>query len=368
MTAPAAAPGDVMQRQFQISNCTSRIAARAWLLLGTLCLLTVVSPAATSFDDYAGRVAQAARQTAELANGAGRDEAAHKAALKTITELLPATEKISRGGELVHVDNSWLHQAISNLKWDDGGTRSAQLSDLAARLGALERRLSEAASQADARGSAESADARARLEQILAREEYQLEANQDSVIRGWVRKIQEAIDRFLLWLFTRSGPATAPSAGTVRLLRYAILAVTAVALLFGLTMLLRRFRLSALKRKKVEPEEAREVLGEHIDAALTADDLLREAAEMARKGEFRLAIRRAYIALLCDLEQRGQLKLNRAKTNNDYLRELEPDAKTHRPVAQMTTRYERVWYGRGEATLEDYAGFIDRYREAASVR
>jgi hypothetical protein len=357
-----------MERQSQISNLKSQIASRACLLLGTLCLLSAVSQAATTFDDYAGRVAQAARQTAELAQGEGRDEAAQKAALKTITELLPATEKISRGGELVHVDNSWLHQAISNLKWGDGEMRAAQLGDIAARLGALERRLNEAELRADAQGSAPSADARARLEQILAREEYQLEANQDSVIRAWVRKIQEAIDRFLLWLFTRSGPTTAPSAGTVRLLRYTILAVTAAALLVGLTMLLRRFRLSALRRKKPEPEETREVLGERIDAALTPDDLLREAAEMARKGEFRLAIRRAYIALLYELEQRGQLKLHRAKTNNDYLRELEPNAKTHRPVAQMTSRYERVWYGRNEATLEDYAGFIDRYREAASVR
>jgi hypothetical protein len=368
-----------MQQSSQILNSglgidRRRVPAGLCLLLCVCWLLPVSARGATSLDDYAGRLSQAAERAAQLARSvsgdaaSGNDAASQRSALGNITGLLPATEDITHGGEIVHVDNSWLHQAVSSLNWDDDEARGAQLQDIAERLGALARRLREAASRAGAQGAPPAAEADERLRQILSREEFQAEVQQDSFLRAWLRKIQRAIDRLLVWLFTRNNPAGAPSAGTVRLLRYLILSATAAVALIGLAMLLRRFRWSRLRRKKEEGEEAREVLGEQLEAGATADDLLREAAEMARKGDFRLAIRRAYIALLCELEQRGKLKLHRSKTNNDYLRELSRDAEKLPPVAQMTSRYEQVWYGRGEATLEDYAEFIDRYREAASVR
>ena len=34
-------------------------------------------------------------------------------------------------------------------------------------------------------------------------------------------------------------------------------------------------------------------------------------------------------------------------------------------VTTLTNNYERVWYGDEAATLEDYAGFIEKYREVA---
>jgi hypothetical protein len=359
-----------MSQLSRISVCKLGIDVRRGLshlclLLCACCPPLAAARGATSLDDYAGRVSQAAERAAGLARGGA---AAEEQALSNIKGLLPPTEDITHGGEVVHVDNSWLHQAVDNLNRDDDGARAAQLKDLAERLAALNLRLREAAGQPVARGAPPAAASEERLRRILAREEFQAEAQQDSALRAWLRKIQEAIDRLLVWLFTRRGPAGAPSAGTVRLLRYLILGVAAMVALVGLTMLLRRFRWGGRQRKKKEGAEAREVLGEQLDAEATADDLLREAAEMARKGDFRLAIRRAYVALLCELEQRGKLKLHRSKTNNDYLRELSRDAEKLPPVMQMTSRYERVWYGRGEATLEDYAQFIERYREVAGVR
>lgn len=112
-------------------------------------------------------------------------------------------------------------------------------------------------------------------------------------------------------------------------------------------------------------EDVREILGEQFDADVTSDDLLKTAAEMARKGEYRMAIRRAYLALLYELEQRGKVRLHRAKTNRDYLGELQNEPYIYPPVASLTNNYERVWYGHGAATLEDYAGFIEQYREVA---
>jgi Domain of unknown function (DUF4129) len=71
------------------------------------------------------------------------------------------------------------------------------------------------------------------------------------------------------------------------------------------------------------------------------------------------------LALLYELEQRGKVHLHRAKTNRDYLGELQNEPQIYPPVASLTNNYERVWYGDGAATLEDYAGFIEKYREVA---
>ena len=54
------------------------------------------------------------------------------------------------------------------------------------------------------------------------------------------------------------------------------------------------------KRKKSKPQ-ARIVMGERLDPDQTAVDLLAEAEGLARRGELRAAIRKAYIALLLEL-------------------------------------------------------------------
>ncbi|HYE76216.1 MAG TPA: hypothetical protein VEF04_22915, partial [Blastocatellia bacterium] len=218
-----------MNQSFQFINSKSCFSsrliglARFGLFISFLCL-TVLSPSgATSFDDYVSRIAHAAEQTAKLVNSEIEEEA-ERAELKRITELVPATEDIARGNDVVHVDNSWLHQAINKLDWDDYEIHSEQLNNIAERLKALESRLRESSNTA---GSLETE--RERLNRILAREEYQTEMQQDSVIRTWLKKISQAIDRFLLWLFTRNGPQSAPNGQTVALLRYLILAATAIA-------------------------------------------------------------------------------------------------------------------------------------------
>ena len=149
-------------------------------------------------------------------------------------------------------------------------------------------------------------------------------------------------------------------------IRWLIIAALVASLIWATILLLRRFQLRQAKLKDDGIDTVREILGEQFDADLTSDDLLRTAAEMARKGEYRLAIRRAYLALLYELEQRGKLHLHRAKTNRDYLGELQHESSMYPSVATLTSNYERVWYGHGAATMEDYARFIEKYREVGN--
>ncbi len=337
----------------------------AALLPFAFCLLVCPVWAVTSFENYVQRVAEAAKLAADIVENDYTIEEETEL-LRQITERLPATEDITReinSKDVTHVDNSWLHQTIKKLDLNDEDNRYSQLIVMTKRLAALSRSLQASLQQ----GAPTEANAtRERLQQILARNEYQPEEKQESAIQAWLRKIQQRIRDLLAKLFLKDPSAAGPSPGSIQALRWIIIIALIASLAWAAVLLLQRFQLRQAKLKDSGDEDGRrEILGEQFDADVTADDLLKTAAEMARKGEYRTAIRRAYLALLYELEQRGKLHLHRAKTNRDYLGELKNEQYIYPPVSLLTTNYERVWYGHAAATLEDYAGFIEKYREVA---
>ncbi|MEJ7710534.1 MAG: DUF4129 domain-containing protein [Pyrinomonadaceae bacterium] len=88
------------------------------------------------------------------------------------------------------------------------------------------------------------------------------------------------------------------------------------------------------------------MLGERVEADETAADLFAEAEALARNGETRAAIRKAYIALLCELGDRKILRLEQHKTNRDYLQALLAKPALYAEVQPLTKNYETSWYGR----------------------
>ncbi|HEV2827004.1 MAG TPA: DUF4129 domain-containing protein, partial [Pyrinomonadaceae bacterium] len=122
--------------------------------------------------------------------------------------------------------------------------------------------------------------------------------------------------------------------------------------------------LSYRRPGKKRKEKARIVLGEKLEPDQSARDLLFEAEALARRGELRAAIRRAYIALLVELGERKVISLAQHKTNRDYLRamrELEP---LYGNVKQLTDSFELHWYGLAEAYETDWQAFRSAYNEA----
>lgn len=82
---------------------------------------------------------------------------------------------------------------------------------------------------------------------------------------------------------------------------------------------------------------------------LPEDGWLDLAAEMAAKGEWRLALRALYLASLAHLAQREFVRLAPSKSNHDYHVELRRRARAHPGVqqafAETATAFDRVWYG-----------------------
>ena len=85
---------------------------------------------------------------------------------------------------------------------------------------------------------------------------------------------------------------------------------------------------------------------------------------LARRGELRAAIRKAYIALLVELGDRKILSLAQYKTNRDYLRAIRELQPLYQNVKQLTDSFERHWYGFAHATENDWMVFRSAYEQA----
>jgi hypothetical protein len=330
------------------------------MFLISLCALRVSAQARSTVDDYAKRLDRAERSVKEAME---RNNKASELATKMneVKRLLPVSEEVEFSGATTRVDNAWLHEALDSAVKTEGDAerRLQMLGEISARLA----RLRQSVKSAQKAEGLASQDQRARLDDILARPEYQPEEERESTIARWIRRIKEFIVRLLRRLFGGSA-ARAPQtggAGLVMILRALIFLVVVAALVFGAAKLLRRIR---PRRKPAKEAETREALGEEIPEYATSADLFAMASELARQGEYRKAIRRAYIALLCDLDQRGKLRLGRSKTNRDYLDAMRSEQLIYPTFSVMTLAFERAWYGQARATEEEFHNFVSLYQEA----
>ncbi len=109
------------------------------------------------------------------------------------------------------------------------------------------------------------------------------------------------------------------------------------------------------------------MLGERLAPDQSATDLLSQAEALARSGDLRAAIRKAYIALLLELGERKIITLEQHKTNRDYLRAVRRIETLYPNVKQLTDSFELHWYGLARATEADWQTFRSGYKQALST-
>ena len=115
-------------------------------------------------------------------------------------------------------------------------------------------------------------------------------------------------------------------------------------------------------REKKEKKD-RVILGERIASDESSQDLFAEAERLAREGNLRGAIRKGYIALLCELSDRKIIGLALHKTNRDYLRDVRKRTDLFENMAGLTGNFERNWYGLRPSEQGDWEDFRERYRQ-----
>ncbi|HSK63057.1 MAG TPA: DUF4129 domain-containing protein [Pyrinomonadaceae bacterium] len=279
-------------------------------------------------------------------------------ALTTVRDALPAQQSVQGSDEVCNVDNTWLHDELTELEGASADKRPDQIARVIERLQALEERVAyerRAATEADNK-----VYTKGKLESILARPEYAPQAQGPNALLRLIQDFAEWIERHLpKFPRVRSGGSSAVG----WLMQLAVLVVALLVMFYVARILLRRFRGSPRKRAS-KKRKAVIILGEQLQPEDTATDLLSEAEALARQGDVRAAIRKAYIALLLELGDRNLITLAHHKTNRDYLNAVSSVPLLHSAMRALTDSFERHWYGFADATETDWNNFRSRYHAA----
>ncbi len=243
---------------------------------------------------------------------------------------LPAKESIVANGTTVDVDNAWLHGELNDYeKMNHADQRSGEtIARIIDRLRALDERLSEI-EKGTATSLANKDDDKARLAEILRRPEYQQKAEEGSAFeRLWLRFL-----RWLASLLRKIFPQMKPiQPGSAR-------AISSIAQVLVVAMALA------------------------VIAYQTSADLFAQAESLARNGDLRAAIRKAYIALLCELGERNLISLAQHRTNRDYLRAVR-ETRVYPFMRPLTVSFENHWYGLVPAGDNEWNEFRQGYQNA----
>jgi hypothetical protein len=290
---------------------------------------------------------------------------AEERALRDVRDLMPVTEQVEWGGAVVRADNTWLRDALRNYERDSarGGVthvrRAEMLGEIAERLRALEVRLDESGQSAAAQAQRDKDAEKGRLANILSRPEY----NKQAAEGGALQRLVEQFFQWLRDLFPDLAPVRpGASPGVSRAAQIFVIALCLAVLAY----VARKYWLRRERGSKAERLPGpRVVLGEHLEADQTAADLLSDAERLARTGDLRGAIRKAYIALLCELGDRRVIRLAQHKTNRDYLQAIRAAAppRLYTEMLPLTFNFELHWYGLQAAEESDWKDFHQRCRQ-----
>jgi Domain of unknown function (DUF4129) len=330
-----------------------------------LTLLVYSQAKALTLAEYRARISQASKilsqiQTPEYYSDDFQQRSAFfETSVAEIRLMLPVKETVLHNGQTIEVDNAWLHEALSEYEKNLASpTRSEEIRrNTNERLQALGQRIDET----QAAASDKETD-KARLAEILRRPEYNKAAAGESAI-------QRLWERFLRWLAKLFPKIKPMQPGTGRALS-GIAQIVVIAISVALiAFLIWKFVPGYLRnrgRKKTK-REARIVLGERLEPDQTAADLLEQAEALARTGDLRGAIRKAYIALLCELGDRKVISLAQHKTNRDYLMSVRHRSSLYQSMRGLTRSFELHWYGFVAPAANDWDEFRSGCRSAVAT-
>jgi hypothetical protein len=361
-------------------------------IVGTLIILILifavfapvgaVSAFAGSLSEYRQKI-QTVREELDFLRGhdeetetAAEIRAEEKAVLTEIRKVLPPTETVklsptAAAGADFEIAHDWLLARLKAFEEEpQSAKRNAILNEVVERLAAIEYKLGELEKQEIAARSKD--EDKQKLREILARPEYQKPEEQKENF------LQKAWRDFWEWLgkvFPKAKPVEGGEAASARPLSLVLQLLLWGVALGLIAFLIYRFapflRARFLTREKTK-EKRRVILGETLTENQTSGDLFGEAEKLAGEGNQRAAIRKGYIALLCELSDRKIIGLAENKTNRDYLRDLrrrrQSSSALYRNMTALTDSFERVWYGFRDAKEQDWESFKEKYQETVRDR
>jgi hypothetical protein len=163
-------------------------------------------------------------------------------------------------------------------------------------------------------------------------------------------------DRFLLWLqqlidsLRGRNRISGPSVRTVSTFTAWFIAASGAVLL----LLVLSYWLQRLLGGFVTEAALRQRLQQGLDEPLTARSAQRRAADLAKKGSYREAVRQLYLAALLHLDEANVLQYTQDLTNHEMLEQLTSANPVRRQLEPVVDTFDRVWYGEREPDSQTF--------------
>jgi hypothetical protein len=319
-----------------------------------LILLTMAEvSAATSLLDYEKRVARAAEQLERIKT----DEDYSEEGLSYVKKLLPITEQVESKEKVIEVNNKWLHEKLDKLtKETDKKNREAMLDEIHGSLEALDIELIDA--EDISREQTTKGDTKDKLKDILAGEQYR--EKKENPITKFINETRQKVKDFLVKLYVKIIQALFGASGEASGLFRVIFVIVFLVAGYFIVRMLMKFKPGRKKSKK------RTVLGEEIDEDVKPGDLADAALAAAKVGDFRLGVRKLYIALLYEMSERNLIELDSHATNREYLAKASRFSQLMPSMNYLTERFDFFWYGMFPSSQQDFISYLEKYREAVN--
>ena len=300
-------------------------------------------PAQQKALDVQGYISELDRCSAVL-NNPGKDPAA----FRKLRASLPAQWTVQAGEQHYTVSTDWLTDALAVMGSSTNTSNPLRLRT-EKRLAALR----EAAKEfEDAAGAQDLRQSRAQLDRVMSAREFRGAHGPSwfEVLRNriyaWVwRQIEKILDRI----------GIPRSIGNI----IAWTLISLAALLLALWAV--RFFIRGAARTEMRLEGASR-------PGRDWRDWLRDARAASERGDYRAAIHAAYWVAVARLEETDLLPEDRSRTPRESLRLIRRESAAYGPLAQLTRRFELVWYGYRPATETDWSEAMQQLERLGCLR
>jgi hypothetical protein len=316
-------------------------------------LMVVEASAAKSLLDYEKRVARATEQIERIKT----DEEYSEEGLSYVKKLLPTTEQVESKEKVIDVNNKWLHDKLDEVAAEpDKKQREEMLDEIHGSLEALDVELINA--EDISREGIIREGTKEKLKGILAAEQYR--EKKENPITKFINETRQKVKEFLTKLYLKMVNALFGASGEASNLFRAIFVILFLVAGYFIVRMLMRYKPGKKKSRK------RTVLGEEIEEETTPSDLADAALAAAKAGDFRLGVRKLYIALLYEMSERNLIELDSHATNREYLAKASRFSQLVPSMNYLTDRFDFFWYGMFPSSQEDFVSYLEKYREAVN--
>ena len=184
-----------------------------------------------------------------------------------------------------------------------------------------------------------------------------------SQVGGFWKRVSDAFSSFWNWL-SHLFPKSAPRASAAPNMSWLVFVFWAIIIgLLGLLIVLayRAFAGNIRWGRRARASNEDELEGQDRELLLLPpDELGARAAQFAREGNFREAVRHRFIALLLRLDGSGFWHYDARRTNWEHIAALRQQAQNQSvltPLADLTRRFDRVRYGGAACDAENWQQF-----------